>query len=312
MFDRLKKLATAFKETSQKLVGSIQQVVGLRPKLDARTIDDLEEVLLSADVGPAATERILGDLRERARVEVIDGSDAVMAAIQREMCDVLVGASGPRAEMMPSEGPRVILVVGVNGSGKTTTCGKLAQYFKERGQTVVLGAGDTFRAAAIEQLAEWASRAGVDVVKGAPGGDPSAVAYDTVAAAIARNARVALIDTAGRLHTKANLLEELKKTARVVAKKLPGAPHETWLVLDATIGQNAIVQARTFHQSVPLTGLILTKLDGTAKGGAVFAIAHELGLPIRYIGTGESLGDLEVFDGADFVASLFDAPASAD
>jgi fused signal recognition particle receptor len=264
-------------------------------RVGVETLDALEDALLTADVGLGATERILDAVRTGA-----DGTltERVSEAIRRMLTDV------PAAPAIATR-PHVVLVVGVNGTGKTTTVGKLAHLYQSSGERVMICAADTFRAAAVEQLAVWAERAGVDLVRAHAGSDPAAVAFDAVSAAKARGRGVVLVDTAGRLHTRANLMAELDKIRRVVAREVPGAPHEVLLVLDATVGQNGLVQAREFMAASGVTGIVLTKLDGTAKGGVVVAIAHDLKLPIRYVGVGEGLDDLVPFDAGAYVDALF-------
>ncbi len=262
-------------------------------------LDDLEEALIIADVGVATTQRLLAGVRRRPR---LDSPEAVLAALKEETRELM--RQEPIEEVDAQ--PRVILVVGVNGVGKTTTIGKLAHMYQQQGKRVLLVAGDTFRAAAAEQLEIWAKRVGCDLVRHQSGADPSAVAFDGIRAARSRDADVAIIDTAGRLHVKVNLMEELRKVVRVIGREMPGAPHESYLVLDATTGQNALSQARLFREALPLTGLILTKLDGTAKGGAVIAVNSEIGLPVRYVGLGEGLDDLRPFDSDAFVEALFE------
>jgi fused signal recognition particle receptor len=276
--------------------------------LDEPVWEELEETLLAADVGVATTMRLLERLRERVRREGIRDPQGALTALQRELV-ALLQVDGRRGQLWGREGPwprpAVVLVVGVNGTGKTTSIGKLAHAYRSQGMRVLLAAGDTFRAAAIDQLREWGQRVGADVVAHQQGADPAAVVYDALAAAESRGADLVIIDTAGRLHTKTNLMEELRKVHRVIQRRIPEAPHEVLLVLDATTGQNALQQARYFTEAVGVTGVLLAKLDGTAKGGIVFAIAHELGLPVLFIGTGEGADDLEVFDPQEFVTSLF-------
>ena len=262
-------------------------------------------MLLTADVGVKATQALLTKLRPRVR-ELTD-VDALRRALRDEMAAILANG-GQRA---PDAKPHVILVAGVNGVGKTTTIGKLAYRYREAGQKVLLVAADTFRAAASEQLERWAERVGADCVHHQSGADPSAVAYDGIKAAVARGVDVVIVDTAGRLHVKAHLIEELKKIVRVIGRELDGAPHEALLVIDATTGQNAINQARVFCEALPLTGIVLTKLDGTAKGGAVLAIRGELGVPIRYVGFGETLPALAPFDAGAFVDALLETSEPA-
>ncbi len=271
-----------------------------RQELGARTIEDLEEVLVEADLGIETAESFVERVRDEAlRGRLTDG-DARLA-LGAHLREALKGAG---AALDLSAHPTVVLVVGVNGSGKTTTCGKLAWRCREGGSRVLLAAGDTFRAAAIDQLERWGERIGVPVISQGPGADPSAVAFDAVKAALARDADLLVVDTAGRLHTKANLMAELAKVKRVIGRQLAGAPHETLLVLDATTGQNGIAQARLFHEALSLSGLVLTKLDGTAKGGIAVRIYRELGLPIKLVATGERPDDLAVFDPETFVAAL--------
>ena len=269
-------------------------------ELDPATLEELEEILIGADLGVETAEAFVEAVREQARRGRLTGGD-VRETLGVKLREALKGAA---ASLTLDAHPTVLLVLGVNGSGKTTTCGKLAGQLRASGSQVLLAAADTFRAAAIEQLERWGQRVGVDVVKQGPGADPSAVAFDAVKAAQARGTDVLIVDTAGRLHTKSNLMSELSKVKRVIGRQLPGAPHETLLVLDATTGQNGIAQARLFHEALTLTGLVLTKLDGTAKGGIVVRIARELALPIKLVGTGERPEDLAPFDPEAFVAAL--------
>lgn len=290
-------LRESLTKTRHGLLARLQSAWGTGKDAEAR-IADLEEVLLTADVGFKVTQALVEKLRPRVR-ELAD-ADALRRALRDEMAAIL--ADGGQAP--PDVKPCVILVAGVNGVGKTTTIGKLAYRYRQAGQKVLLVAADTFRAAATEQLQRWAERVGVGLVHHQSGADPSAVAYDGLKAAVARDVDVVIIDTAGRLHVKAHLIEELKKIVRVIGREMPGAPHEALLVIDATTGQNAINQARVFCEALPLTGIVLTKLDGTAKGGAVLAIRSELGIPIRYIGFGETLPALAPFDAGAFVDAL--------
>ncbi len=269
-------------------------------ELDAGTLESLEEVLLEADLGVETTEEFLEAVRDQARRGRLTDGD-VRHALVAHLQDVLKGAAAPLAL---EARPAVLLILGVNGCGKTTTCGKLAWQLHRSGQQVLLAAADTFRAAAIDQLERWGDRVGVPVVKQGPGADPSAVAFDAVRAAQARGVDALIVDTAGRLHTKTNLMAELAKVKRVIGRQLAGAPHETLLVIDATTGQNGIAQARLFHEALTLTGVILTKLDGTAKGGIVVRIFRELGLPIKLVGTGERPDDLAPFEPNAFVAAV--------
>jgi fused signal recognition particle receptor len=285
--------------TERSEVGATAVTAASGGGLDAlnspNSLDALEDVLVGADVGLAATERILKAVRAETGAPL---GQRVAAEVKR----VLASAPLPP---MGGERPRVILVVGVNGTGKTTSVGKLANLFKAEGKSVLICAADTFRAAAVEQLAVWAERAGVDLVRAQSGADPAAVAFDAVVAAKARGRDIVIVDTAGRLHTRANLMAELNKIRRIVSREVPGAPHEVLLVLDATVGQNGLVQAREFMTAGGVNGIVLTKLDGTAKGGIAIAIAHDLGLPIRYVGVGEGIDDLLAFDADAYVAALF-------
>jgi fused signal recognition particle receptor len=280
-------------------------------RIDAAVLEELETQLLSADVGVEATTRILEDLRRRVARDELGSAEALLEELRRSLTAILQPVARPLA--IGGERPYVVLVVGVNGSGKTTTIGKLARWLGERGLTVMLAAGDTFRAAAVEQLKIWGERNGVPVIAQQAGADPAAVVFDAAAAARARGIDVLLADTAGRLHNQGHLMEELRKVQRVLARQQPGAPHEVLLVLDASQGQNALAQARVFHAALGVTGIVLTKLDGTAKGGIVFAIASELALPLRFVGFGESAGDFGEFDAAGFVEALLaPPPAGAD
>lgn len=271
-------------------------------KIDQDLLDELEELLYTSDLGPVAGE-LTEELARLHRRGDLKGEDDVRDAMRTKLMELLEGSGGGDPEFTAK--PTVILVVGVNGSGKTTSIAKLAHRFQGQGKTVLLGAGDTFRAAAADQLEIWAQRNGADIVRQhKDNADPAAVAFDTCAAAVARDVDVAIIDTAGRLHTQSNLMRELEKVRGVIGKKIEGGPHETWLVIDGTNGQNAIRQAKEFTAAVDVTGLIVAKLDGTARGGAVFGIQRELGLPVRYIGTGESLELLEVFEPSAFVDAI--------
>ena len=265
------------------------------------TWDEIEELLIRADVGVETTLYLTERLRKRARQEAILHSGSLEAALREELRALFPHS---RPLNLGQHRPDVILIVGVNGSGKTTSIAKLAHYYRKEGRRVLLAAADTFRAAATDQLAVWASRIGVDIVRGPEGGDPGAVVFDALNAAQARGMDMVIVDTAGRLHTQYNLMAELQKVRRVLAKNIVGAPHETFLVLDATTGQNALAQARRFQEAVEVTGVILAKLDSTAKGGMAFAIARELGLPVRFIGTGESVDDMAVFDADAFIEAL--------
>ena len=274
-----------------------------RKEIDPSVLRDIEEILLTSDVGVKTTQTLLARLHERLERNELGNEDKVWAALREEALAILAGAGQGRMKLRDK--PNVVLMVGVNGAGKTTTLGKLASKLHAQGKKVILGAGDTFRAAAVQQLEVWAQREGAEIVKGKEGSDPAAVLFDAVEKAKATGADVVLCDTAGRLQTKANLMEELAKVRRTIAKSLDGAPHDTLLVLDATNGQNALQQARLFMEKIELTGVVLTKLDGTAKGGVVLAIADELKLPVRYIGIGERAADLREFDAGEFVEALF-------
>lgn len=297
------KLRDSLTRTRDSVFGRIVNVLGAG-EIGDDTWYDLEGLLIQADVGVETTTKIVKRLRSRVVEEGITRSDRLVNALKVELRRLL--ADPPPLTIDEPRLLTVVLIVGANGSGKTTTIGKLAKRYGDQGRQVILAAADTFRAAAIEQLQIWGDRAGVPVIAGQPGGDPGAVVYDTIRAARARNRDLILADTAGRLHTKYNLMKELVKVRSVAAKNVHGAPHETLLVLDAPTGQNALAQARHFKEAVDLTGVILTKLDGTAKGGMVFAIYHELGLPVRFIGTGEGIGDLAAFDADVFVDGLFE------
>jgi fused signal recognition particle receptor len=288
---------------SRKAMAAQIQAIAFDPA-DDRVWEELEEALLLADCGVPATVEIIGRLEREATAGGLRTSQELVASLERIVAAMLTGSES-RVDL--SARPTVVLMVGVNGAGKTTTVGKLAEHARRAGATVVVGAADTFRAAAGEQLETWAERAGADFVGSTRGQDPAAVAYDAVSAAMARGRGVAIIDTAGRLHTQTGLMDELTKVRRVVASRMEGAPHETLLVVDATTGQNGLQQARLFGAAVPLTGIVLTKLDGTAKGGIAIAIAHELALPIKLIGVGETLDDLRPFNASEFASALFGA-----
>ena len=296
------KFKDGLQKTHSKLVHEIKRIVTLSPKLTGSTLEELEAALLGADLGTAMTQQILAEVKKAYETQGRSGS-AIFEIAQREVERSLF--SGQSELRRQPGGVTVVSIVGVNGTGKTTTAAKLANLIQSRGQNVVLAACDTFRAAAIEQLKLWGHKLNVPVVAGAYHADPASVAHDAITAAQSRNADFLLVDTAGRLHTKQNLMQELQKVHRVMDKKLPGAPHETLLVLDATTGMNALNQAREFHKVVTLTGLVITKLDGTSKGGMVVAIQRELGLPIKFIGLGEQADDLQPFDAKQFAEALF-------
>jgi len=301
LFDRLKE---AVSRTRENLSERIDEAVAFSKEIDRNTLDDLEATLLGADLGSATTHEVLGKLRERADRKQIKNVEELKSLLKAELLRILTRANTPPVER-PEGVPEVVLVVGVNGTGKTTTIGKLAQTVRSDGKTVLLCAADTFRAAAIEQLEIWGHRTGTEVIRTKAGGDPAAVLYDALEAANARHIDCVIVDTAGRLHTKTNLMAELEKMRRTAQRLIPGAPHEVLLVIDATTGQNGLQQAKLFTDAAAVTGVVLTKLDGTAKGGVVVAIARELGLPVRYVGVGEKAGDLLPFDPEAFVNSLF-------
>jgi len=299
--DRMKEAVT---RTRENLSERIEEVVSFGKEIDRNTLDDLEATLLGADLGMTTTHEVLEKLREKADRKQIGNVDELKRLLKEEILAILNTADSQPVARVDGT-PEVILVVGVNGTGKTTTIGKLAQVLRSEGKTVLLCAADTFRAAAIEQLEVWGQRTGTEVIRTKAGGDPSAVLYDALQAASARHTDYVIVDTAGRLHTKTNLMAELEKMRRTAQRIIPGAPHETLLVMDATTGQNGLQQARMFTESAGVTGIVLTKLDGTAKGGVVVAISRELGVPVRYVGVGEKAGDLLPFDPRDFVDSLF-------
>lgn len=304
MMGLFQKFRDGLKKTSSKLAGDIKRIVTRSPKLDADALDELESVLVAADLGIKTVGTIIDQVRAASRQT---GSADVFAIARAEIERELGGSRSVETAASP---PTVILVAGVNGTGKTTTTAKLAHWLKGQGNNVLLAACDTFRAAAIEQLKHWGERVGCEVIAGQYGADSAAVAFDAVGAGINRKADYVLIDTAGRLHTKTHLMEEMKKMRRSLEKRLPGAPHEVLLVLDGTTGSNALVQAREFHGALGVTGLVVTKLDGTAKGGIVVPIARELKLPVKFIGLGEQLDDLQPFDPHAFASALLNTPAS--
>ncbi len=299
----LQRLRSGLSKTRSSLVGRVDALLGSHAKLDDAFLEELEEILITADFGMQATQELVQALTLRLKEIEPDDPGQLRTILGEEIRLRL--KTGTSEWPQPERGPLVILVVGVNGVGKTTTIGKLAKQFADQGKRVVLGAGDTFRAAAAEQLEIWGTRSGAEVIRHNEGSDPAAVAFDAAKAAVARKADVLILDTAGRLHTKVNLMEELKKIRRVVDREIPGAPHETLLVLDATTGQNALIQAKMFQEAVAVSGIALTKLDGTAKGGIVVAISSQLDLPVRLIGVGEGVADLRPFDADEFVEALF-------
>ena len=301
-FQRLKQGLSKSRESLYQNIGSIFQ----NRRWDEASLDAMEESLIAADVGVKASQKLMDALRQLWPVNEVDAEQDMGAYLQTALVQVLQ-RSVPSQKITPfSVRPWVILFLGVNGVGKTTTIGKLAAQYQSAGKKVLLVAGDTFRAAAIEQLDIWGQRVGVEVIKHRPGADPSAVVFDGMQAAKSRGIDVLLIDTAGRLHTKAHLIEELKKIRRVITREQPGAPHETFLVLDAPTGQNGLQQARVFKEATDISGIILTKLDGTAKGGVIISIQEELGVPVKYIGVGEDVEDLQPFDASQFVRALFE------
>jgi fused signal recognition particle receptor len=299
--DRMKE---AVSRTRENLAERIEDAVSFNKEIDRNTLDDLEATLIGADLGTTTTHEVLDKLREKADRKQINNVEELKRLLKEELLAILTAANSQPVQKVDGT-PEVILVVGVNGTGKTTTIGKLAQVFRSQGKTVLMCAADTFRAAAIEQLEIWGQRTGTEVIKTKAGGDPAAVLFDALQAANARKTDYVVVDTAGRLHTKTNLMAELEKMRRTAQRIVPGAPHETLLVMDATTGQNGLQQARLFTEAAGVTGIVLTKLDGTAKGGVVVAISRELGVPVRYVGVGEKAGDLLPFDSKEFVDSLF-------
>jgi fused signal recognition particle receptor len=300
-FDRMKQ---AVSRTRESLSSKIEGIVALTRTVDESTLENLETALLTSDIGVQTTAEILAALRDRARRQAIEGGDELRDLLKAQLRGILEAPAQPVPA--PEAPPKVTFLVGVNGTGKTTSAGKLAAFYRAQQKTVLLCAADTFRAAAIEQLEVWANRSGVDMIKTRQGGDPAAVLYDAASAAKARRIAELIVDTAGRLHTKTGLMDELEKMRRTAAKVIPGAPHEVLLVMDATTGQNGLQQARLFTQAAGVTGIILTKLDGTAKGGIAVAIARELNLPVRFAGVGEQMNDLLEFSPSDFVDSLLE------
>ena len=301
LFDKLK---TGLARTRSRLVGGLKSVLTLGRAIDEDLLEELEELLLLSDVGPATTADLLEAVREGAKGGRLKQAEDVQAFLQAQIAERL-RMGGTELARSP-DGPTVVLVCGVNGSGKTTSIGKLTKFLSKQGYKVVLGAADTFRAAAVEQLTIWSERNGVDIVKQAAGADPAAVAFDACQAGRARSADYVIIDTAGRLHTQENLMQELGKIRRVVGKAVAGAPHEVLLVLDATTGQNAVRQAELFNATAQVTGLFVSKLDGTAKGGAVVAIRDVVGVPVKFIGLGEQIDDIEPFDPDAFALAMFE------
>jgi fused signal recognition particle receptor len=305
LLDRLKH---SISKTRTQITAKVEDLISGEKKIDPDLLTKLENALLAADLGPRTTHQILEAVRQKLERQALSSAADLKTELKNQLLYALRTVPSPNGTAAAAQEPRprVIFVVGVNGTGKTTTIGKLAHRLRQSGKNVVLAAGDTFRAAAIEQLGVWAARTGSEIVKTKSGGDPAAVVYDALSSARARNADVVIVDTAGRLHNKLNLMAELDKMKRTATKIIPGAPHEVLLVMDATTGQNGLSQAREFTATAGVTGIVLTKLDGTAKGGIVVAITRELGLPVQYVGTGESMEDLVPFDAETFVSSLFD------
>ncbi|GAB6180594.1 signal recognition particle-docking protein FtsY [Desulfotomaculum defluvii] len=299
-FNRLKE---SLSKTRQGFIEKIDQVVTGRKGIDEELYEELEEILIQADVGVNTTMKLVERVRKGVKARNVQEASRLKDIFQEELA-YLMGEKITPIQLNP-EGPTVIMVVGVNGVGKTTTIGKMAHNFKEQGKKVMLAAGDTFRAAAIDQLEIWAERVGVDIIKHQEGSDPGAVAYDAVHAARSRKVDILLVDTAGRLHNKSNLMDELRKVHKIITRELPGAPHEVLLILDATTGQNALNQAKIFSEAVNVTGIALTKLDGTAKGGVVTSIVTEMAIPVKLIGIGERMDDLRPFDPKDFIDALY-------
>ena len=298
-FDRVK---AGLEKTKNNFVKKVETIVIGYAEIDDDFLDDLEATMLTGDLGPKTTTYLMKEIRRGVTEGIINNTNEVMPFMEARITEML----GAQEEVLELHKPEVILVVGVNGVGKTTTIAKLAHYYVEQGKKVIIAAGDTFRAAASEQLSIWADRVGVSIVKHKEGADPAAVVFDACASALAKEADLVIVDTAGRLHTKVNLMEELKKIGRVADKQIPGAPHQTLLVLDGTTGQNAVSQAKLFGEAVPVTGIVVTKLDGTAKGGVVISIKEELGVPVRWIGVGEQMDDLRPFNAKEFANALFD------
>lgn len=311
LFDNIniKKLKSGLNNTRNKIVNSIQETVTRKAVIDDNTIDDLEEILITSDIGIDTAETIIEKVRASLKADKDRSEINIIKTVKEELISVVNNCNIDEKNTEEENNnlkPVVILIIGVNGAGKTTTIGKLAYNFVKGGSKVLVGAADTFRAAAGEQLEIWAERAGVDIVQKEPGSDPSSVAFDTVSKAVSENYDFVLIDTAGRLHNKVNLMNELSKIKKAINKTLPGAPHETYLILDGTVGQNSLIQADEFSKVTDISGLIITKLDGTAKGGVVFQICSTQNIPIKYIGVGESIDDLQTFNPETFVNAIFD------
>ncbi|MBL8003490.1 MAG: signal recognition particle-docking protein FtsY [Candidatus Kapabacteria bacterium] len=309
---QLERLRDGLTKTRNSFVNKLRATIGFGRKIDEKLLEEIEEVLITSDIGFATTERIINSVRNTVKKENYENADRIYELIKQEILAIFAEIPAPTQEdvyqLNNVEKPFVMMMIGVNGVGKTTTIGKLAHNFKKFDNKVLIGAADTFRAAANEQLDVWAKRADVEIIQQKQGADPAAVVYDTLAAGIARKSDVILIDTAGRLHNKANLMKELEKINRVMKKHKESAPDEVFLVLDATTGQNAVQQAKEFSKVAPITGIVLTKLDGTAKGGVIIGITSELKIPVRFIGVGEKIDDLQLFDPIAFTDALFDLP----
>jgi len=308
-FDTLNKFKSGLAKTRDSIVSKVQQLAATKSTIDDELLNQLEEILIAGDVGVETANTILSRLKHRVKEEKYESTSQLISLLKDEVETILHIDEERELSLrtLPTAvKPYVVMVVGVNGAGKTTTIGKMAYQYRQAGHKVIIGAADTFRAAANEQLEIWAKRAGVDIIQQSHGADPAAVAFDALSSALSKNADVVIIDTAGRLHTKTNLMEELKKIKRVMEKRLAGAPHEALLVLDATTGQNGLQQVKKFTEAVEVTGLVLTKLDGTAKGGIVLAISNEMKIPVKFIGVGEKIDDLQLFDRRAFVDALFE------
>jgi fused signal recognition particle receptor len=305
MWTFLEKLKAGLSKTHQGFAEKIDQLILGKKSIDQDLLDELEELLFSADLGVRTSSQLIEGVRKGLKRGELDEPEKVKDFIKQEIFQILKSGENPLSIDFSQTKPFVMMVVGVNGGGKTTTIAKIAHQYSSQGKKVLIGAADTFRAAAVEQLEVWAKRVGADLIKQSRGSDPSAVAFDSIHAAKARKIDLVFIDTAGRLHTKVNLMEELKKVKRIIARECPGAPHEVLLVLDATTGQNAISQAKLFNEAIGVTGITITKLDGTAKGGIIVGITGELKIPIRYIGVGEGMDDLREFNASEFVRALF-------
>ena len=303
-FEKLKK---GLEKTHENIFNKIDNLINAKTEVDDEFLENLEEILISSDVGVITSEKIIENLKKRVKEEQYQRTDQLTKMLRDEIKNVIASGNGTVSEPFSiTKKPHIIVVVGVNGVGKTTSIGKLAYNYKNAGYSVLIGAADTYRAAANEQLETWAKRSGTEIIQLAQGSDPSAVVYNTIQSAAAKNYDVVIIDTAGRLHTKVNLMEELSKIRRVIKKQMPDAPHEVLLVIDATTGQNGLVQAKEFGAAIGITGLILTKLDGTAKGGIVLRISNEMKIPVRFVGVGEQIDDLQVFDKESFVKALLE------